>query len=60
MKENQEIKDLKTNLGKKLLNAVVNRIVLGSLLVGLDEVLHIDILDKDIDGNHARGGHTPI
>ena len=60
IKDNQEIKDLKTNLGNKLLNAVISGVVLGSVLVDLDEVLHFHILDKDTNGNLAREGHTCI
>ena len=60
-RDNQEnLKDMKANLGNKLLNAVISGIVLGSELVGLDEVLHIHIFDKDIDRNRAKGGHTCI
>ena len=54
------MKDLKTNLANKLLNVVVNGIVLESALVGLDENLHIHIFDKNIHMNRARRGDTHI
>ena len=60
MKDNEEMKDLKTTGGSKLLNVVVNGVVLGSVLEGLDEALHIHILNEDIHRNCAKGGHTCI
>ena len=59
VKDNQEMKDLTTNIGNKLLNADVNGVVLGSVLEGLD-VLYIRILDEDIHRNCAKGGYTCI